>query len=226
MGLSTGIEEEIARRKRVTATAASLGRKVVFGQPLSSFGSAPTIRTPPLRIIPPRLPPGPAPVPTQPLSPVKEDALSRAGLRIPLPGNSLQVPFGTGTGGIMLPMDDIWQMITERLLNKFLPSTTPMGPGIVAQEPVIDRPFIPNVIDRMFGGTLPRGAVAPVTGPNGLPDCPRGYHFNKAGQPWCVRNRRMNPLNPRALSRASRRIGGFARAVKRARTIKRVVKSL
>jgi len=62
--------------------------------------------------------------------------------------------------------------------------------------------------------------------PNGFPGCPTGYHPEKAGKAYCVRNRRMNPLNPRALSRATRRVGGFARAVKRARTLKKVCKSL
>jgi len=81
-------------------------------------------------------------------------------------------------------------------------------------------------------GPLPTGAArtggrAPfITMPNGLPGCPTGYHPEKAGQPYCVRNRRMNPLNPRALSRATRRVGGFARAVKRARTLKKICRTL
>jgi len=65
-----------------------------------------------------------------------------------------------------------------------------------------------------------------ITMPNGLPGCPTGYHPEKQGKPYCVRNRRMNPLNPRALSRATRRVGGFARAVKRARTLKTICRSL
>jgi len=77
------------------------------------------------------------------------------------------------------------------------------------------------------GGTLARGGRVPfIAMPNGLPGCPSGYHPEKSGKPYCVRNRRMNPLNPRALSRATRRVGGFARAVKRARTIKQVCRSL
>jgi len=70
------------------------------------------------------------------------------------------------------------------------------------------------------------GRAAFITMPNGLPGCPSGYHPEKQGQPYCVRNRRMNPLNPRALSRATRRVGGFARAVKRARTLKKICKTL
>jgi len=76
------------------------------------------------------------------------------------------------------------------------------------------------------GFVLGRGRVPFITMPNGLPGCPSGYHPEKQGEPYCVRNRRMNPLNPRALSRASRRVGGFARAVKRARTLKKVCRTL
>jgi len=70
------------------------------------------------------------------------------------------------------------------------------------------------------------GRAAFITMPNGLPGCPSGYHPEKSGKPYCVRNRRMNPLNPRALSRATRRVGGFARAVKRARTLKKICRTL
>lgn len=72
----------------------------------------------------------------------------------------------------------------------------------------------------------PRPKVGFIRMPNGMLGCPSGYHPEKGGKPYCVRNRRMNPLNPRALSRATRRVGGFARAVKRARTLKKVCKSL
>lgn len=63
-----------------------------------------------------------------------------------------------------------------------------------------------------------------------LPDkvtgkCPSGYHRNKHGYflesghfvpkgSKCVRNRRMNPLNPRALDRSLRRMKGAERFVK------------
>jgi len=72
----------------------------------------------------------------------------------------------------------------------------------------------------------PRPKVGYITLPDGTVGCPSGYHPEKSGRGYCVRNRRMNALNPRALSRASRRVGGFARAVKRARTLKRICKTL
>lgn len=95
-----------------------------------------------------------------------------------------------------------------------------------AQEPITDLPVVPDWIDRMISGTIPRGGVPYISMPDGTTGCPSGYHPEKSGKGYCVRNRRMNSLNPRALSRASRRVGGFARAVKRARTLKKVCRSL
>lgn len=55
-----------------------------------------------------------------------------------------------------------------------------------------------------------------VPGAQGL--CPTGFHPAKDGSARCVRNRRMNPLNPRAARRAIRRIKG---AMKMLRQIER-----
>lgn len=51
--------------------------------------------------------------------------------------------------------------------------------------------------------------------------CPAGYHPNKqdgAGGPagtYCVRNRRMNPMNHRAAMRAIRRVKGARKTLQR-----------
>jgi hypothetical protein len=61
------------------------------------------------------------------------------------------------------------------------------------------------------GQVLPPGMLANITGPlaprNGAA-CPTGFHLDKRTRSKCVRNRRMNPLNGRAASRAIRRIKG------------------
>jgi hypothetical protein len=55
--------------------------------------------------------------------------------------------------------------------------------------------------------------------------CPKGYHANKSGYysqryGWvpagstCVKNRKRNPLNPRALSRSMARVGSAQKAIK------------
>lgn len=93
-------------------------------------------------------------------------------------------------------------------------------------DPIGDVFGFPDVIEGMIKGTLPRGAVNFIEMPDGRLGCPSGWHPEKSDKGYCVRNRRMNALNPRALSRASRRVGGFARAVKRARTLKKVCKTL
>lgn len=102
---------------------------------------------------------------------------------------------------------------------------SPIAPGQMPPGwfPTTTTPQLPGVV---LNGCAPKPKVQFITMPNGMQGCPSGYHPEKSGQPYCVRNRRMNPLNPRALSRAGRRIGGFARAVKRARTLKKVCKTL
>lgn len=70
---------------------------------------------------------------------------------------------------------------------------------------------------------LPGGATGFQTTPGGNP-CWPGYHLNKSrsyatgAEPGsvCVKNRRMNPLNPKALRRAIRRQAGAITLMKRA----------
>ena len=74
-------------------------------------------------------------------------------------------------------------------------------------------------------GLVPgQGRLPPftATGPGVLPGggrggagCPTGYHFAKDGSGRLVRNRRMNPANPKALRRAIRRTDGFVKLAKR-----------
>jgi len=140
-------------------------------------------------------------------------------------------PIATGglmPGGIVAPFT---AEIVRALIDRFIGGG---GSALVPQEPVSGGLMLPT--PGSLGGPLALpspgglsrfgGRTPFITMPNGLPGCPSGYHPEKQGKPFCVRNRRMNPLNPRALSRATRRVGGFARAVKRARTIKRVCASL
>jgi len=97
-----------------------------------------------------------------------------------------------------------------------IPQNAPIGGGLM----------IPDLTSMVTGGCGPRPKVQYIALPDGTVGCPSGYHPEKSGRGYCVRNRRMNPLNPRALARAGRRVGGFARAVKRARSLKRVCASL
>jgi hypothetical protein len=73
-----------------------------------------------------------------------------------------------------------------------------------------------------IGGSLGTGGIPMMGGGGGGPvarmngGCPTGYHPYKDPDRSddCTRNRHMNPLNPRALSRALRRITSAKRATK------------
>jgi len=54
--------------------------------------------------------------------------------------------------------------------------------------------------------------------------CPVGFHLAKDGSGRCVRNRRMNVANPRALRRSMRRVQGFEKLAKRTISFTRRVK--
>jgi len=130
-------------------------------------------------------------------------------------------------GGIVTDWGPLIREVIDRVLGGSDPGSGlqprfPNTTGPPGQYPV---PIGPGT---GVAGCVPcqRPKVGFITMPNGLPGCPTGYHPEKSGKPYCVRNRRMNSLNPRALSRATRRVGGFARAVKRARTLKKVCRSL
>ena len=97
--------------------------------------------------------------------------------------------------------------------------------------PVTDVPGVRGAIERFLpGGRTGREVAIPANGGR----CPSGFHLNKtgyfvasspgnpsAGGSWvppesvCVRNRRRNPLNPRAADRAIGRLTSAKRAVQR-----------
>ena len=75
-------------------------------------------------------------------------------------------------------------------------------------------PPVPGGLPPVFGGAIPPGAIAPGS-PGACPSpCCAGQHLDKATGTKCVSNRRMDPLNPKALRRAIRRAKGFERFVK------------
>jgi len=80
-------------------------------------------------------------------------------------------------------------------------------------------PAFPSAVAGQIAG-LPRGARS--FGPDGL--CPCGFHPEKSGKGYCVRNRRMNVANPRALRRGMRRVSGFEKLARRTISFTRRVK--
>lgn len=90
------------------------------------------------------------------------------------------------------------------------------------QQPVVPKPGPRGAIERF----LPGGETGYVPAQGTKLACPSGYHPNKSDYflkdgtfvpkgSKCVKNRRKNPLNPKAASRAISRLEQAKRAVKR-----------
>jgi len=90
------------------------------------------------------------------------------------------------------------------IIPRVLPALIPGAGGSLAK-------LIPGIIGGGIGG-----AIVDVIGGAGAAGvaCPSGFHPAKDGSGRCVRNRRMNSLNPRAFRRAVRRLKGARRFAK------------
>lgn len=114
-------------------------------------------------------------------------------------GGLLPGPLGgiaKGIGGILAPSAPQVQPFAQQL---------PFGgPRIPLSIQGIPTPGIGGAVQR----ALPGGA-------SGYQGCYPGYHLDKATKSKCVRNRSMNPANPKALRRAIRRQAGFVNLAKR-----------
>ncbi len=127
---------------------------------------------------------------------------------------------GGGGGGVLDRIIDIVGDVLPPIIDRALP-----GGGRPAGRP--PAPTLPQPTNG--GGTRAPGAVfrtrstacgdksmAPTQAANGMLCCPSGWHLSVAkdrcsGQQTacCVKNRRMNALNFRALSRANRRLTAY-----------------
>ncbi len=119
-------------------------------------------------------------------------------------------PFPGGGGNGPSPIDPIGT-----------PPFTPFAP----QPPFPELPQFPGgngngQMPVFTGGTTACGnkAMQPTRAQNGQLCCPTGWHLSTRKDPCtkvtttcCVRNRRMNVLNPRALSKAQRRLVGWSK---------------
>jgi len=112
-------------------------------------------------------------------------------LNIPVPGDP-------DAGGIVGTIIDIFGGIVGGRLPA-LPQLPPAPGGTP--------PLLPG---RIPPAQLSPGAAGPCMGN----PCCSGQHLDKATGTKCVSNRRMDPLNPKALRRAIRRAKGFERFVK------------
>ena len=83
-------------------------------------------------------------------------------------------------------------------------------------------PPVPQFVGGPMSGAR-TGRAGPVA-PDATGCCPVGFHMAKSGPPRCVRNRRMNVANPRALRRSMRRVQGFEKLARRTISFTRRVK--
>jgi len=97
-------------------------------------------------------------------------------------------------------------------------ASTAVVPAAPAAPPVPGGAAMPGAGYLPAAGAVIGGAIAGYQGaqvPAGV--CPAGYHPRKDKRlPFkCVRNRRMNIANPRALRRGMRRVKGFEKLARR-----------
>jgi len=89
---------------------------------------------------------------------------------------------------------------------------------IAVGQPTIPGPIAPpsmpgvGMIQPIVAGAV-QGMLAPRARVGGV--CPSGYHPDKATGTRCVRNRRMNVANARALRRSMRRVKGFEKLARK-----------
>jgi len=94
----------------------------------------------------------------------------------------------------------------------------PAPPGV--SLPAVGFPGLGEMLPLAGRGVAGARALMPIAA-GGV--CPVGYHPRKSDGAVCVRNRRMNVANPRALRKSMRRVQGFERlARKTIRFTKRV----
>jgi len=123
--------------------------------------------------------------------------------------NFVPVPGDSDTGGFLSGLIDIFgNIITGG--SPGLPALPPLPGGQLPPLPGTSGPGF------TLGGPIPTNGAGCATDA-----CCKGFHLNKSptcsGQPAgskCVRNRRMNALNPQALRRAIRRAKSFESFVK------------
>jgi len=118
----------------------------------------------------------------------------------------------------------IWKKVVRPALGGIIGGVVGGVAVETGKEVVVQEPPVPG------GAAMPGGGLIPAAGaligagiagyqgaavPAGV--CPAGYHPRKDRRlPFkCVRNRRMNIANPRALRRGMRRVKGFEKLARR-----------
>lgn len=118
----------------------------------------------------------------------------------------------------------LWKKVVKPALGYALGGAVIQAVAPGQQVAVQPPPPVPGAAAFPGGGLLPAagqvigGAIAGYQGAVSTAGaCPAGYHLRKDRRlpPKCVRNRRMNIANPRALRRGMRRVKGFEKLARR-----------
>jgi len=119
--------------------------------------------------------------------------------------------YGRGDPGFL---SDIWKKVKKPLkiagayLVGGVPGASMMASSLTQAEPQFGFPGVGTVGKGVM--TVPQNGAAMMNG-----CCPVGYHPDKRTGTKCVKNRRMNVANARALRRSMRRVSGFEKLAKR-----------
>lgn len=133
--------------------------------------------------------------------------------RTPLGSGGVGDPF---LGGLIKGIGKVAGFVGKTALGALgVPLVSPVRTqGIVGpQQPTGFFPTMPGQVP--VPGVRGKLERAVPGGRSGFMTCPRGYHPDKATGTRCVRNRSMNPTNPKALRRAMRREESFIRMARR-----------
>ena len=104
------------------------------------------------------------------------------------------------------------QVATGVVVGTQLATRPPAAPPVPGAAAFPGGGLIPAAGQFVGGAVAGYQAAAPAAG-----TCQAGYHLRKDKRlpPKCVRNRRMNIANPRALRRGMRRVKGFEKLARR-----------
>jgi len=128
--------------------------------------------------------------------------------------------YGRGDPGFLSSIFKVGKSLVKGFLGipPKLAVPVAIGTGVAAQAVtgLVMPGGVPVGPTRLVGKT---GQVAMMNG-----CCPSGFHPDKRSGTYCVRNRRMNVANPRALRRSMRRVQGFEKLAKRTITFTKRVR--
>ncbi len=96
-------------------------------------------------------------------------------------------------------------------IQKVMGGGSPTGLRLPTAPPSIPASRTPGVT-----GFVQRAVPGGASGYQCGAGCGTGYHLDKTTKTRCVRNRKTNYTNPRALSRAAKRMDGFVSVAKKA----------